>query len=99
MSGHYRQLPLLPETNMTAIANWSEETNAEHGEVFTRCDPHRISTSTRGARLATNRSNTISNRRRGWAQGMRRLHARRTSKEQHRAQPNREQLPVQWGAP
>ena len=37
MSGHhYRQLPLLPEANMTAIANWSEETDAEHGEVFTR---------------------------------------------------------------
>ena len=36
MSGHYyRQLPLLPEANMTAIANWSEETD-EHGEVFTR---------------------------------------------------------------
>ena len=36
MNGHYRQLPLLPEANMTAIANWSEETDAEHGEVFTR---------------------------------------------------------------
>ena len=36
MSGHYRQPTLLPEANMTAIANWSEETDAEHGEVFTR---------------------------------------------------------------
>ena len=36
MSGHYRQLPLLAEALMTATANWSEEIDASHGEVFTR---------------------------------------------------------------
>ena len=36
MSGHYRQLPLLSGTTMTTLTNWSEELDAEHGEVFTR---------------------------------------------------------------
>lgn len=35
MNGHYRQL-LLPEANMTAISNWCQETDAQHGEIFTR---------------------------------------------------------------
>ena len=36
MSGHYRQLPLLSGMTMTTLTNWSEELDAEHGEVFTR---------------------------------------------------------------
>ena len=36
MVEHYRQQSLLPRMAMTALANWSEQLNSEHGEVFTR---------------------------------------------------------------